>query len=226
MIKRPLRFASIVALVWFLGNLVLILASWGRSYFAPRGASPQIASVDLRENKTIAGRVVTIIATRPTPSKADYIGHMWIAWPETPPLAPAGTKEGGYYASNQLQAALILAGAIWAPWGFLTGQAPVEGLMKVDDGWWRHKQIDVRVDEAQYQAAIAVDSKWRRETRYSLRPGIKGIGQGRTWACQDYVFEIASALGLKADQRNWTQFPMGSFLDFAKRNEIAVTGAN
>lgn len=210
--------------LWFFVPLLLIIASWGRSYWTPTSALPHVATLDLRTDKAVAGRVVTIIATKPTPSKADYIGHMWIAWPQTPPLAPAGTKEGGFYATDQLKAAFTLAGAIWAPWGFATGHAPVGGVMKVDDGWWRHKQIDVTVDDARYQAALAVDTKWRRETRYSLRPGIKGIGLGRTWGCQDYVLEVAAALGMKADSRNWTQFPMGSFLDFAKENGIVVKG--
>jgi hypothetical protein len=224
MFKRPLRSVALVATVWLVGNLLLVFASWGRSYFTPIGQAPFIAAIDLRADKSIPGRVVTLIATKQTPSKGDYIGHMWVAWPETPPFAPAGTKEGGYYAFSHAQAIVEIAGAIWAPWGFATGQTPVPGLMKVDDGWWRHKQINVTVDEAHYQAALAVDTKWRGETRYSLRPGIKGIGLGRTWGCQDYVLEVAAALGMKADQRNWTQFPMGSFLDFAKQNNIAVSG--
>ena len=221
--KNFLKLAFFLTCAWFLGNLVLVLASWGRSYLTPINPLPQIITLDLRPDTAVKGRVVTIIATKPTPSKADYIGHMWVAWPETPPLAPANTKEGGYYAVDQVRAALTLAGAIWAPWGFLTGQAPVDGLMKADDGWWRHVQVDVTVDEVHYQAALAVDTKWRRESRYSLRPGIIGFGLGRTWACQDYVFEVAAALGMKTDQRNWTQFPMGSFLDFAGLNGLVVS---
>jgi hypothetical protein len=222
MFKRPLRLAVVISLLWFFANFVLIIASWGRSYLTPTGSVPQVFALDLRADKSIPGHMVTIIATKQTPSKGDYIGHMWVAWPQTPPLAPAGTKEAGYYAADQLQAALTMAGAIWAPWGFITGHAPVAGHMKVDDGWWRHKQINVTVDEAHYQAALAVDSKWRRETRYGLRPGIKGVGQERTWACQDYVFEVAAALGMKADHRDWTQFPMGSFVDFATANGVVV----
>jgi hypothetical protein len=226
MLKRPFRLTCIVALAWFLGNLALVGASWGRSYFAPIAPIAQIAHVDLRTNKALPGQVVSIIATKPTPSKGDYIGHMWIAWPATPPLAPAGSKEGGYYADSHAQAITALAGTLLAPWGFVTGQAPVGGHMKADDGWWRHVQVDVRIDEESYQAALQVDTRWRRETRYSLRPGLAGFGNNRTWACQDYVFEVAAALGLKADHRNWTQFPMGSFLDLAKRNKIDVTTRN
>jgi hypothetical protein len=226
MFKRPLRFLLFVTLAWVFGNLLLVLTSWGRSYLTPHSGAPFVAAIDLRRDTTNPGRIVTIIATSPTPSKGDYIGHMWIAWPQTPPLAPKNTKESGFYAVNQIDAVIQMAGAILAPWGFATGQAPVPGHLKVDDGWWRHKQINVTVDEATYQAALAVDTKWRAEARYSLRPGIRSIGPGRTWACQDYVYEVAAALGLKADHRNWTQFPMGSFVDFAKRNEIAVARAN
>lgn len=223
MLKHPLRKLSLLALGWFVLNLTLVLASWSRSYFASIEPIPQVLAMDTRVDKSVAGRVVTIIATKPTPSKADYIGHMWVAWPNTPPTAPAGSKEGGFYADNQLEAAATMAGALLVPWGFASGQAPVGGHMKVDDGWWRHVQIDVTVDEARYQAALAVDTKWRAEKRYSLRPGIVGFGgQGRTWACQDYVLEVAAALGLKADRSNWTQFPMGSFLDFAKDNGLVV----
>jgi hypothetical protein len=223
MLKRPIRSLSLLALGWLLLNLALVLASWSRSYYAAISNIPQVHAIDLRADKSVPGRVVTLIATKPTPSKADYIGHMWVAWTETPPLAPAGSKEGGFYADNQLEAAATMAGALLAPWGFATGQNPVGGHMKADDGWWRHVQIDVTVDDARYQAALAIDTKWRREKRYSLRPGIAQLGNaGRTWACQDYVFEVATALGLKATSRNWTQFPMGSFLDFARENGVTV----
>lgn len=224
MMKRAMRNLAIGCATWIFLNLAAVGISWGRSYFAPINASPQVLRVDMRADKVSAGHVVTLIATRPTPSKGDYIGHMWVAWPQTPPLAPPNSFEGGYYADDQLQAALALAGAILAPWGALTGQAPVSGHMKVDDGWWRHIQIDVTVDEDRYQRALEVDSRWRREARYSLRPGIAGFGgAGRTWACQDYVFEVADALGLKADRRDWKQFPMGSFLDFARDNYLVIS---
>ena len=226
MFKRPIRLVGYIAVAWLLGNLLLVIASWSRSYFALMAPIPQVATFDLRLNKTVPGHIISIIATKPMPLKGDFIGHMWIAWPQTPPLAPKGTKESGYYATNQLQAAMTMAGAIWAPWGFITGHAPIAGQLKVDDGWWRHVQIDVTIDETRYQAALAIDTKWRRETRYSLRPGIKGIGQGRTWACQDYVFDVASALGMKANNRDWTQFPMESFLAFAKENKVTVTRTN
>jgi hypothetical protein len=223
MLKRSVRNLCLLALAWFFLNLAAVFGFWARSYYAHISPIPQVLTMDTRVDKTVPGRVVTIIATKPTPSKADYIGHMWVAWPEVPPLAQAGKKESGFYADNQLEAAASMAGALLVPWGFATGQAPVGGHMKADDGWWRHVQIDVTVDEVRYQAALAVDTKWRGEKQYSLRPGIAGFGgYGRTWACQDYVMEVAAALGMKANRRDWKQFPMGSFLDFAKDNGLVV----
>jgi hypothetical protein len=223
MLKRPIRSFFLLALGWFLLNLSLVGASWSRSFLTPINPMPQVHSLDLRADKSVQGRVVSLIGTKPTPSKGDYIGHMWVAWPQTPPGAPAGTKASGFYADSQMEAVGAMATALLLPWGFVTGQAPVGGHMKVDDGWWRHVQIDVTVDEARYQAALAVDTKWRTVRRYSLRPGIAALGgQARTWTCQDYVRDVAIALGLKATRRDWTQFPMGSFLDFAKENGVVV----
>jgi hypothetical protein len=225
MFARRARLVLLLVLVWTMANILGVFASWGRSYFAPIDPIPQTLRVDTRKDLSVPGRVVTIIATKPTPSKGDFIGHMWIAWPQTPPKAPAGTKEAGFYARDQLQAIRAMAVALLAPWGVGTGQVPVPGFLKVDDGWWRHVEVEVTVDEAAYQAALAVDSRWRAETRYSLRPGIVAFGgAARTWACQDYVLDVANALGLQTSHRNWTQFPMGSFLDFAKENGLVVKG--
>lgn len=223
MLKRSFRTLFLVILGWVFLNLGLVAAAWSRAYFADIDPIPQTIALDLRTDTAQAGRIVTLIATKPTPAKADYIGHMWVAWPQTPPLAPKGSTEGGYYAKNQGRAAGLLAIALLAPWGFVTGQVADEGLMKVDDGWWRHVQVQVRVNEDRYQAALAVDSRWRRETRYRLRPGVRGLADTRLWACQDYVLDVADALGLKGHPRDWTQFPMGSFLDFAKANDIKLS---
>jgi len=51
-----------------------------------------------------------------------------------------------------------------------------------------------------------------------------GPNKGKTFACQDYVFDVAAALGLDAAHRSWTEFPMGSFLRFARINKIAIAG--
>lgn len=212
----------VACLAWVLLNFGLVVAAWMRSYYAPIEPVPQATSLDLRTDKTAPGRTITIIATKPTPSKGDFIGHLWLEWPETPPLATPGTREAGYYANDQIQAIQAMAAALILPWGSVTGQDLVPGLMKVDDGWWRHLQVHVRVDEAQYQAALRVDGRWRTEDRYRLRPSMIGPDKGKTFACQDYVFDVAAALGLDTARRSWTEFPMGSFLRFARINKIAI----
>ncbi len=211
-------------LAWVALNLGLVVAAWMRSYYAPIEPVPQAAALDLRTNKSAPGRVITIIATKPTPSKGDFIGHLWLEWPETPPLAKPGSHESGYYANDQIQAIKAMAAALILPWGTVTGQDFVPGLMKVDDGWWRHLQVYVRVDEARYQAALAVDRRWRSENRYRLRPSLIGPDKGKTFGCQDYVFDVAAALGLDTAQRSWTEFPMGSFLRFARINKVDIAG--
>ncbi|GBF59239.1 hypothetical protein PbB2_02931 [Candidatus Phycosocius bacilliformis] len=202
----------------------MVVAAWMRSYYAPIEPVPRAATLDLRQDKSTPGRIITIIATKPTPSKGDFIGHLWLEWPDTPPLAKPGTREAGYYAHDQLEAIRAMAAALILPWGAVTGQDFVPGLMKVDDGWWRHLQVHVRVDEARYQAALVVDRRWRGETRYRLRPALIGPDRGKTFGCQDYVFDVAQALGLDTSQRGWTEFPMGSFLHFARVNKIAIVG--
>ena len=51
-----------------------------------------------------------------------------------------------------------------------------------------------------------------------------GPHNGKTCACQDYVFDVAATLGLDTAKRSWTEFPMGSFLRFARINKIAIAG--
>ena len=221
---KPILLILLACLAWVLLNLGLVVAAWMRSYYAPIEPVPQAASIDLRSDKTAPGRTITIIATKPTPSKGDFIGHLWLEWPETPPLAKPGTREAGYYANDQIQAIKAMAAALILPWGTVTGQDFVPGLMKADDGWWRHLQVHVRVDEARYQAALAVDRRWRTENRYRLRPSMIGPHNGKTFACQDYVFDVAAVLGLDTAKRSWTEFPMGSFIRFARINKIAIAG--
>jgi hypothetical protein len=221
---KPILLTLLACLAWVLLNLGLVVAAWTRSYYAPIEPVPQAASIDLRTDKSTPGRVITIIATKPTPSKGDFIGHLWLEWPETPPLAKLGSRESGYYANDQIQAIKAMAAALILPWGTVTGQDFVPGLMKADDGWWRHLEVHVRVDEARYQAALAVDRRWRSENRYRLRPSMIGPHNGKTFACQDYVFDVADALGLDTAKRSWTEFPMGAFLRFARINKIAIAG--
>lgn len=219
-VRRSVRTVLWAALAWLVFNLVLVGASWARAWMTPLAAQTDVIAIDLRPDPSAPGRTVSIIATKPSPSKGDFIGHLWLAWPETPPGAPSGTRESGYYAHSQMQAVGAMAVALLAPWGMLTGAQPVPGLIKVDDGWWRHVQIDVTVDEGRYLAALAVDARWRREARYILRPALVGPEAGRTFGCQDYVVDVAVALGLKAGPRPWGEFPMGAFRAFARANGV------
>jgi hypothetical protein len=221
-VGRTTKTALWLCLAWLALNLGGVAASWLRAWTTPIEADVSRVALDLRANRTLPGRTVSIIATRPTPSKGDYIGHMWIVWPETPPGAPHGTRESGYYAHDQLQAVRAMVVALLAPWGVVTGQVPVPGLIKADDGWWRHMQIDVVVDEGRYQAALAVDTRWRREARYALRPAMIGADAGRTFGCQDYVVDVAVALGLRPGPRPWAEFPMGAFTAFARANKVGL----
>jgi hypothetical protein len=212
-----------LAAAWLLLNVGVVGWRWASVLTAPIDPAVRITAVDLRQDRAQPGRTVTLIGTRPTPSRGDFIGHMWVAWPQTPPGARPGTREAGFYARDQLQAAGALALALLAPWGPLLGQPPVPGHLKADDGWWRHFQIDVTVDEATYATALAVDARWRAETRYSLRPGLFGLGQTSTVACQDYAQQVAAALGLAVPKtRDWTLFPLGSFRELAEANGLGA----
>lgn len=218
--RNPFFLGGLLCLGWIILNVAMVGAAWLRSYYAPIAPQVERLSLDLRQDKARAGQVITIVATKPTPAKGNYIGHLWLAWPQTPPMAKPGTRESGYYAYDQNQAIMAMINALILPWGVVTGQDFVPGLLKADDGWAHDIELAVRVDEARYQAALTVDRRWRRETRYRLRPAMIGPDKGKTYACQDYVLDVAVALGLKASDRTWTEFPMGAFLRFAHQNGL------
>ena len=88
--------------------------------------------------------------------------------------------------------------------------------MKNDEGLYRHWQLKIRVNDDQYKRAIAIDNKWRNQREYLLRPAING----QTITCRDYVFEIASAIGLKARSNDWAKFPPESFQELLELNNI------
>jgi hypothetical protein len=219
--RRWLRLVLWLALGWFLLNLGVVLLRWGQVVLAPVPATPARIELDKRTDTSTPGHVIVIAGTRPTPSKGDLFGHMWVAWPITPPGAPSGTREAGYYARSHLEAAGAMVVALLAPWGPFVGQVPVPGTLKADDGWWRHYEIAVRTDDAGLARALAVDRRWRGEQRYTLRPGLFGIGTPATIACQDYAMQVASALGLEAPEpRDWTLFPLASLRELARANAL------
>lgn len=215
------RSLLILAAGWLIVNLAGVLVRWGQAVLTPVPMATATLALDLRQDRSVPGVVVTLAATRPSPDRGDLFGHLWVIWPQTPPGAPPGSRAAGYYARSHAEAAGAMAVALLAPWGSLTGQRPVPGILKVDDGWWRHYQIAVRTDRAGLARALAVDSQWRRETRYTLRPGLGSWGVARTIGCQDYAFSVASALGLAIPaRRDWTLFPIGSFRELLRVNRL------
>ena len=222
MILKWLKRVILVLAVWLGVHVAAVGFRWTQVTLHPVDPVPRVIKIDLRTDRTVRGPTVDIIGTRPTPSKGDFIGHMWVAWPLTPPGARPGSREAGYYADSQMQAVGAMAASLLLPWGFVTGQAPVPGHMKADDGWWRHFVIRIETDAAGLQRALAVDARWRAQRAYVLRPGLGPSGQAATIACQDYAFEVARALGLKVPgRRDWTRFPFGSFQELAAVNGLA-----
>lgn len=221
MILKWLKRAFLVLAIWLGVHVAAVGWRWAQVTLHPVDPVPRVIELDLRTDKSVRGPTIDIIGTRPTPSKGDYIGHLWVAWPLTPPGARLGSREAGYYADSQMQAVGAMAASLLLPWGFLTGQAPVPGHMKADDGWWRHFVIRIETDAAGLQRALAVDARWRVRRTYVLRPGVGSLGPSETIACQDYAFEVAAALGLRVpDRRDWTRFPFGSFQELADVNGL------
>lgn len=201
--------------IWCITHILLLVISWVRSYFY-NIHNNEIKNLDLRNNKEKDGKRLIFCAIKAQPQKSVWFGHMWVAWEEAPPLAK-GEKEAGFYAKCKAKAAKSLIFSIISPIAMIKGQEPIEGIMKDDKGLYRHWEIEVLVDELDYQKAIMVDNKWRNQKQYSMRPSFNG----RTITCRDYVFEIAEAIGLKAKTQNWAEFPPQSFHNFMKLNGIS-----
>lgn len=197
--------------VWIALNVAGVLVSWTRAFTADFGATPARIGLDLRASDA-PGRTILIAANRPRPERGDFIGHLWIIWPEAP--GPDGVRAFGYYADSQPAAAAALAGGLLAPWGFATGGPVVPGGLASDEGQPFERALAVTVDAAAFERALATHRDWAGRSDYRIRPpwGAAPI------ACQDYVFAVAAALGMTVPTRDWTQFPATSFLD--------LTGAN
>jgi hypothetical protein len=218
--QRWVRYVALACAAWVAALVLLVAASWVRANGPESPVAPVVYRLDLRTDPAIPGRTVDIVAKTASPTGGDYVGHIWIGWPETPAGARPGSRAAGYYADDQLQAVAGLAGALVAPWGVLTGQNAVPGRMRADDGLPGETILRIEVEEAAYQRALAVDAAWRQETRYVLRPGVRGVGPGRTFACQDYAFEVAQALGLRRPTSFWGNFPATHFRNLLRANAI------
>lgn len=195
--------------------MILIIA-WLKSHFLKICPNLNERVFDLRRDNTQSGKKLTFALMKAQPHKSFWFGHMWVIWPEAPPLASNGAREAGFYAQCKLKAAKYLVLSILSPIGPFTGQKPIEGVFLDDRNTDRHWQFHAIIDEATYQEALKIDTKWRLESRYALRPKIGG----RTYSCRDYVFEIAQTIGLKRLPTNWAAFPAESFHQLLSMNAI------
>ena len=210
---------TMVCLLWCLVNLSILAFSWVKSYSMEVHNTPETYVADLRHNKSQIGKTLIISAIKAQPDKKVWFGHIWVIWPDAPPLAN-GEKEAGFYAKSKSEAAKSLIMSILSPLALFEGQKPIRGIMKNDEGLYRHWQLKIRVNEDQYARASAIDNKWRNQTNYLLRPSING----KTITCRDYVFEIADAIGLKAKRNDWAKFPPESFKELLEINNIKTNG--
>lgn len=209
-------FAMImVCFLWCFANLSILAFSWLKSYSMLVDDKPQTYYADIRHDMGQEGKTLIISAIKAQPDKKVWFGHIWVVWEDAPPLAH-GEKEAGYYAASKAQAARALIMSILSPAALVTGQKPIAGVMRNDEGLYRHWQLILRVDNAQYTRALMVDNKWRNQHDYLLRPAISG----KTITCRDYVFEVAQAVGLKASPSEWDKFPPESFRELLEMNGI------
>lgn len=204
-----------ICFLWCFINLSILAFSWLKSYSMTVDNTPQTYYADIRNDKGQVGKTLIISAIKAQPDKKVWFGHIWVVWDKAPPHAH-GEKEAGFYAASKSQAARALILSIISPSALITGQKPIAGVMRNDEGLYRHWQLVLRVDNAQYARALLVDDKWRNQNQYLLRPSISG----KTITCRDYVFEVAQAVGLKVKQNDWDKFPPESFAELVKLNNI------
>lgn len=217
-IKSGTSIAIKLFLFWFFLNLTIVTFAWGKSYFVEFGSRPQTFTIDLRHDKNQIGETITFVATQPEPEKTWYFGHLWVWFGRDLPNEPKGKNQFGYYSQNQNIAAIELAKALINPFGFYFGQKPVKGEIRFDDPWPHHLELTVKIDTQAYEKAVKIHEKWRAQDRYLNRPK---WGE-KSYACQDYAFDIARSIGLKTPQNTFGEFPPESFVKFAAMNGVKV----
>ena len=200
-------WAILIVTLWIFLNFGLLFYKWLQSVLIPK--SQEIHAIDLRKNKFETGKTISICVVKANPFKNIWFGHIWVVWPEAPPLAN-GECEAGFYAHCRFEAAINLAISIISPFAIIFGQKPIKGIMRDDKGLHRDFQLNIQIDDTCYQKAIAIDNSWRQEAKYCLRPPIGG----RTISCRDYCFQIAQSFGLHVNFDKWADFPPISFHKF------------
>lgn len=213
-----IAFSIIAYLVLIALHIIILAIAWIRSYFLEICPSVENQCFDLRSDWLEQGRVIEVCAMKAQPANSAWFGHMWVVWPEAPPMAKDGAREAGFYAACKGKAAKYIISSILSPFWILTGKKPISGVFLDDKDTKRDWRFKLIVDEDAYVRALEVDSIWRGESRYALLPKIGG----RTFSCRDYVFEVMLALGLEKTPKNWAAFPPESFLKLLTMNGMKV----
>lgn len=217
-IRAGAKLIGKLFLSWFFLNLIIVFIAWGKSYFVDFGPRPQVFELDLRKDTASKGDTITFVATQAEPEKLWYFGHLWVWFGKDLPHEPKGKNQFGYYSQDQNIAAFELAKGLLNPLGFYFGQKAVKGEIRFDDPWPHHLELRVRVDEKDFNNAIATHEKWRAQNVYLNRPK---WGE-KSYACQDYAFDIARAIGMKTPFKTFGEFPPESFVKFSAMNGIKV----
>ncbi len=218
MTSKFLKLFFKISLFWLLFNIAFVAFAWGKSYFVDFGARPQTFTIDKRSDKSKEGKIITFVATQAEPEKQWLFGHLWVWFETSPPIEAKGQFQFGYYAANKTQAAIELVKTSINPLGIFIGQKPVLGQIQNDDPWPHHLELKVIIDNEKYDLALKTHEKWRKETQYFNRPKLGQKSKG----CQDYAFDIAQSIGLKAPQSHWGEFPPESFVKLAELNGVKI----
>lgn len=213
-----IAFSFVAYLILIALHILVLAIAWIRSYFLEICPSIEQQCLDLRSDWTKQGQIIEVCAMKAQPKNSAWFGHMWIVWPEAPPLAKDGAKEAGFYASCKSKAAKYIVSSIISPFWILLGKEPISGVFLDDRNTKRDWRFKLIVDDDAYRRALEVDSVWRGESRYALLPKIGG----RTFSCRDYVFEVVTALGIKKTPKNWVAFPPESFLKLLTMNGMKI----
>lgn len=205
--------------LWLAIVLAGIVLAYGRAYWNEGAGREAKYAFDQRSDLSRPGRVVVLATRRAEPEKGFLVGHVWVIWPEEPPIPGMGDRQPawGHYGDPFWPAVGAVALNLFNPSAFLTGMKPVPGRLLPDYFVEPEMLIEITVDEAAYQQVLAVHQRWLAEQRYSVRPGT----YGPRVACQDYVFDIAKAAGLAVPDRFWMEFPYTSWLRLMAANGLS-----
>ncbi len=215
---RVARTALGVIGLWIAIVLAGVLIAYGRAYWNEGGGREVKFAVDRRTDPSVPGKVVVLATRRAEPHKSFLVGHVWVIWPDQPPIPGMGNRQAawGHYGDPFWPAVGAVALNLVNPVALATGMKPVPGRLLPDYYVPPEMLIEITVDAPTYARVLAVHERWRAEQFYSVRPGV----HGPRIACQDYVFDIAAAAGLAVPDRFWMEFPYTSWLRLLAANGL------